>query len=79
MKIVTGQPKLQTKYRWLCTHLEWTNSTRHDIITQNLWPKSETSNNQELNTMPMHEKQWATESNSWGKTKDTANAKQWQD
>jgi hypothetical protein len=27
----------------------------------------------------MHEKQWETESNSWGKTKDTGNAKQWQD
>jgi hypothetical protein len=29
--------------------------------------------------MPMHENKLATESNSWGNTKDTANAKQWQD
>jgi hypothetical protein len=54
MKIITS-PKLQTKYGWLCTLLEWTNSTRHDLITRNIWPKPETSNNQELNTMPMHE------------------------
>jgi hypothetical protein len=44
--IIFTSPKLQTKYEWLCTLLEWTNSTRHDLITHNLWPKPETSNNQ---------------------------------
>jgi hypothetical protein len=78
MKIITG-PKLQTKYGWLCTLLEWPNITRHDLITQNIWPKPETSNNQELNKMPMHEKQWGTNTKSWGNTKDTTNAKQWPD
>jgi hypothetical protein len=79
MKIITGPKKLQTKYGWLCTLLKWTNCTRHDLITRNLWPKPETSNNQELNTMPIHEKQWVTDSNSMGNTKDTVNAKQWPD
>jgi hypothetical protein len=55
MKIIAG-PKLQTKYGWLCTLLKWTKSTSHDLTTQNVWPTPETSNNQEINTMPMHEK-----------------------
>jgi hypothetical protein len=55
MIILTG-PKLQMKYKWLCTLLEWTNTTYNDLITRNLWHKPEKSNNQELNTMPMHEK-----------------------
>jgi hypothetical protein len=76
MNIVNGPAKVQTKYGWLCTLLEWTNSTHHDLITRNLWPKPETNNNQETNKIPMHEKKWATESNSWGNTKDTATAKQ---
>jgi hypothetical protein len=29
--------------------------------------------------MPMHEHKWATESNFWGTTKDTAKAKPWPD
>jgi hypothetical protein len=29
--------------------------------------------------MPMHENKWATESNYWGTTKDTAKARQWPD
>jgi hypothetical protein len=53
MITVTG-PKLQLKYGWLCTLLEWTNSMRHDRITQNIWPKPETSINQELHMIPMH-------------------------
>jgi hypothetical protein len=56
MQVVTGPTKSQTKYGWLCTLLEWTNITCHDLITRNLWPKPETTNNQELNTMPVHEK-----------------------
>jgi hypothetical protein len=55
MQVVTGPTKSQTKYGWICTLLEWTHITRHHLITRNLWPKPETNNNQELNTMPMHE------------------------
>jgi hypothetical protein len=33
MKIVTGPTKIETKYGWLCTLLECTNSTHHDLIT----------------------------------------------
>jgi hypothetical protein len=56
--IILAGPKQQTKYAWLCTLLELTNTTLHDIISQNLWPRPETRNNQKLNTMPMHEKKW---------------------
>jgi hypothetical protein len=79
MTVVSSPKKVQTKNGWLCTLLEWTNSTHHDLITRNLWPKPETNNNQELNTMPIHENKRATESNSWGTTKDTAKARQWPD
>jgi hypothetical protein len=75
MQVVTGPAKAQRKYGWICTLLKWTNITRHDLITRNLWPKSETTNNQELNTMPMHDRKWGTESNSWNTTKNTAKAK----
>jgi hypothetical protein len=37
--VLTGSEKAQTKYGWLCTLLEWTNITCHDLITRNLWPK----------------------------------------
>jgi hypothetical protein len=60
MQVVTGPTKAQTKYGWLCTLLEWTNITRHYLITHNLWSKPETNNNQELNTMPMYENKWVT-------------------
>jgi hypothetical protein len=63
MQVVTGTTKAQTKYSWICTLLEWTHITRHDIITRKLWPKPETNNNQELNTIPIHENRWGTESN----------------
>jgi hypothetical protein len=60
MLIVTGPAKSQTKYGWLCTLLEWTNITQNNLITHNIWPKPETTTSQELNTMPMHDKQWGT-------------------
>jgi hypothetical protein len=63
--IVTGPSTTQTKYGWLCVLLEWTNNTRHDIITRNLWPTPDITTSQELNTMPMHDKQWGTDINSW--------------
>jgi hypothetical protein len=40
MIIVRGPSTTYTKYGWLCILLEWTNSTRHYIITRNIWPKS---------------------------------------
>jgi hypothetical protein len=64
MIVVQGSSTTDTKHGWLCILLEWTNSTRHDLITCNLWPKSEVKTSQELNTMPMHDKQWDTDVNS---------------
>jgi hypothetical protein len=77
MQVVTGTTKAQTKYGWLCTILEWTNTTRHDLITRNLWPKTERTTSQDLNTMPMHDRQWDTDINSWSTTKNTAKVKTW--
>jgi hypothetical protein len=71
MLIVTGQEKAQTKYGWLCTLLEWTNITRHDLITHNIWPRPERTTSQVLNTMNMHDKQWGTYRNLWNTTKNT--------
>jgi hypothetical protein len=79
MQVEMGPTKAHTKYGWLCTILERTNITCHDLITRNLWPKPETNNNQELNTMPTHEKQRGADSNYWNTTKDTAKTKTWQD
>jgi hypothetical protein len=36
MLVVMGPAKTQTKYGWLFSLLEWTNTTRHDRITRNL-------------------------------------------
>jgi hypothetical protein len=47
MQVVTGPAKAQTKYGWLCTLHKLTNITHHDLITRNLWPKPETTNNQQ--------------------------------
>jgi hypothetical protein len=77
MTLVSVPTKVQTKYGWMCALLEWTNITRHDLITRNLWPTPETNNNQELNTMTMHENKWATERNSWGTSKNIAKVIQW--
>jgi hypothetical protein len=79
MLVVTGPAKSKTEYGWLCTHLEWTNLTHHDLITHNLRPKPETTTNQELNTMHMHDKQWGTYSNSWNTTKNTEKVNPWPD
>jgi hypothetical protein len=79
MLVVTDPAKTQTKYGWLCTLLEWTSTTRHDLITHNLWPKPETSTSQELNTMPMHDKQWGTDDNSWKSNTTTEKTNPWPD
>jgi hypothetical protein len=39
MIIVWVPSTTYTKYGWICILLEWTNSTHHDLITRNLWPK----------------------------------------
>jgi hypothetical protein len=46
MIILRGPSSSDTKYGWLCILLEWTNGTRHDLITRNLWPKPEITTNQ---------------------------------
>jgi hypothetical protein len=69
----------QTKYGWLCILLEWTNNTHHDLITHNLWPKPEITTSQELNTMPMHDKQWVTYVNSWKSQGTITKPKTWAD
>jgi hypothetical protein len=79
MLVATGPSTTQTKYGWLCILLEWTNNTRHDLITRNLWPKPEITTSQELNTMPMHDKQWGTEVNSWKSQGTTKKSKTWVD
>jgi hypothetical protein len=46
------------------------NTTRHDLISHKLWPRPETRNKQEINTIPMHKKQW-------GGSKVMTNIKTW--
>jgi hypothetical protein len=77
MIIARGPSTADTKYGWLCILLEWTNSTRHDLITHNLWPKPEITTNQELNKMPMHDKQWGIDLNSWRSHRTAAKSKTW--
>jgi hypothetical protein len=79
MLFVTGPAKTHTTYGWLCVLLEWTNTTRHDLITRNLWPKPETTTIQEVNTMPMHDKQRDTDGDSWKFQATTAKSKTWAD
>jgi hypothetical protein len=79
MIVVQGPSTTDTKYGWLCILLEWTNSTHHDLITRNFWPKPEITTNQELNRMPMHDKQWGTDVISWKFNGTTAKSKTWAD
>jgi hypothetical protein len=79
MLVVTGPSTTQTIYGLLCVILEWTNNTRHDLITRNLWPKPEITTSQELNTMPMHDKQLGTNVNSWKSQGTITKPKTWAD
>jgi hypothetical protein len=79
MLVIMGPSPTHTKYGWLCVLLELTNSTRHDLITRNLWPKPEITTNQELDTTPMHDKQWGTDVNSWKSQGTIAKSKTWAD
>jgi hypothetical protein len=65
MIIIRGPSTADTKYGCLCILLQWINSTRHDFITLNLWPKPEITTNQESNKMPIKDKQWGTDVNYW--------------
>jgi hypothetical protein len=69
--------KLQTEYAWLCTLLQWMNSTCHDLISRNLWPIPEKRNNNKLNTVPMHKKQWDESDKPRGGSEVMTNTKQW--
>jgi hypothetical protein len=77
MIIVRRPSASDTKYGWLCIILDWTTSTSHDLIKRNLWPKPEITSNQKLNTMPMHDKPWGTELDSWKSHGTAAKAKTW--
>jgi hypothetical protein len=77
MIIVEGPSASNTKYGWLCILLDWTNNTRHDLITCNIWPKPEITTNQELNAMHMHDKPWGTKLNSWRSQGKATKSKSW--
>jgi hypothetical protein len=77
MIIVWRPSTADIKYGWLCILLEWTNSTHNDLITRNLWPKPEITTNQELNTMPLHDKQWGTDLNLWKSHGTAEKSKTW--
>jgi hypothetical protein len=42
MIVVQGPSANQTKYAWIIKILTWTTTTRHDLLSRNLWPKPET-------------------------------------
>jgi hypothetical protein len=65
MIVVNGPSEKQTKYAWILMLIKWTTTSRHDLFSRNLWPKPEIKTGQELNTMPMHDNQWGTETNTW--------------
>jgi hypothetical protein len=72
MLVVTGPSPTHTKYGGIGVQFKWTNSTHHDLIKHNIWPKPEITTNQELDTMTMHDKQWGTNINSWKSQGTTA-------
>jgi hypothetical protein len=65
MIVVKGPSANQTKYAWIIKILTWTTTTRHDLLSRNLWPKPEIKTGQEINTMPMHASQWGNTTNTW--------------
>jgi hypothetical protein len=75
--IVKGPSASDTKYGWLYILLDWTNSTRQDLITRNLWPRPEIATSQELKTMPMHDKPWGTKLNSCRSQGTAEKSKTW--
>jgi hypothetical protein len=77
MIIIKGPSASNTKYGWLYILLDWTNNTHHDLITRNLWPKPEITTSQELSTMPIHDKPFGTELNSWRFRGKATTSKTW--
>jgi hypothetical protein len=57
--------------------LKWTTASRHDLLSRNLWPKPEIKTGQELNTMPMYDNQWGTETNIWKSHEISDKTKSW--
>jgi hypothetical protein len=55
----------QTKYEWIIKLLTLTITTRHDLLSRNLWPKPEIKAGQELNTMHMRSNQWGNKTKTW--------------
>jgi hypothetical protein len=58
-RILTGSMK-QTNYTWLTTLIRWTNDTRQDLRSRNLYPKLEVADNHEINTVHMHQNTWTS-------------------
>jgi hypothetical protein len=77
MIVVDGPSAKQTKYEWIIMILTWTTASRHNLLSRNLWPKPEIKTGQELNTMPMHDKQWGTKTNTWRSHGPSDKTKSW--
>jgi hypothetical protein len=77
MIVVNGPSAKQTKYAWILVLIKWTTTCRHDLLSCNLWPKPEIKTGQELNTMPMHDKQWGTKTNTWRSHGPSDKTKSW--
>jgi hypothetical protein len=77
MIVVDGPSANQTKYEWILMLLKWTTASCHDLLSRNLWPKPEIKTGQELNTMPMHDNQWDTETNTWRSHGPSDKTKSW--
>jgi hypothetical protein len=72
-----GPSAKQTKYEWIILLLTWTTASRHELLSRNLWPKPEIKTGQELNTMPIHDNQWGTETNTWRSHGPSDKKKSW--
>jgi hypothetical protein len=77
MIVVDGPSTNQTKYEWIIKLLTWTNASRRDLLSRNLWPKPEIKTGQELNTMHMHNNQWGKETNKWRSEGPSDKTKTW--
>jgi hypothetical protein len=53
-RILVG-PTGKHYYTWLLDMIRWTLKTRQDLVSKNLWPKTETTEDIEMTTMPMHQ------------------------
>jgi hypothetical protein len=77
MIAVDGPSANQTKYEWIIKLLTWTTASRHDLLSRDLWPKPEIKTGQELNTMPIHDNQWGTATNTWRSHGPSDKTKSW--